>query len=266
MTHQKMLTRNVIIQSLVDALQPLGYVYAFWEGGAAAFNRIDDWSDIDLYVVVDSGKINETFSACERAFQKLSVIEQKYEVLHPRSSGLFQAFYRLKEAGEYLIIDLAILTPSSPEKFLEPEIHGEAVFYFSKSNVVQPQQLDRAAFIEQLQMRIEKLQSKFDMFSNFIQKELNRRNHLEAIDLYHNLVLGTLVEALRIKYNPYHSDFKMRYVHYELPPKIIDKLKRLYFVRDEEELREKNHVAVKWFNRLRSETIFKDPSRLIEKN
>ena len=32
---------------------------------------------------------------------------------------------------------------------------------------------------------------------------------------------------LGIKHNPFHYDFKMRYVHYELPPKMIEKLEHL---------------------------------------
>ena len=45
------LTRDSIIRTLTAELQPLPSVHAFWEAGAAAFNRIDEWSDIDLYIV-----------------------------------------------------------------------------------------------------------------------------------------------------------------------------------------------------------------------
>jgi len=56
MGNAKECTREIIIQTLVDALKPLDYIYAFWEGDAAAFDRIDEWSDIDLYLVVDERK------------------------------------------------------------------------------------------------------------------------------------------------------------------------------------------------------------------
>jgi len=120
------LTRKMIIQALVNALEPLNYIHAFWEGGAAAFDRIDEWSDIDLYLVVDDKKVAEAFVVVEKALKSLSLIKQKYEVSHYPQSGLFQAFYRLKDANEYLIIDLAVLTVSSPDKFLEPDVHTRA--------------------------------------------------------------------------------------------------------------------------------------------
>jgi len=46
----------------------------------------------------------------------------------------------------YLIVDLAILKISCPDKFLEPEIHGNVVFHFDKSDKVKPPKFDREAF------------------------------------------------------------------------------------------------------------------------
>ena len=258
MTNEEWLTRDIIIQTLVDALNPLDYVHAFWEGGAAAFNRVDEWSDIDLYLVVKDDKVDETFLAFEKALKSLSPIKQKYDVTHLSESGLFQAFYRLEEASEYLIIDLAVFKISSPDKFLEPEIHGNAVFYFNKSDKIKPPPLDKNAFAKKLQKRLGRLKASFDMFNNFVQKEINRGNCLEAIGLYRAVTLASLVEALRIKHNPVHHDFKMRYIHYELPSEIIKQLRQLFFVEDEKDLQKKYNEATRWFQGIISEITQKD--------
>jgi hypothetical protein len=42
------ITHQDILTGLRQALEPLPYVNAMWEGGAAAFHRVDEWSDIDL--------------------------------------------------------------------------------------------------------------------------------------------------------------------------------------------------------------------------
>lgn len=263
MTKTKTLTRAIIIQTLDNALKSLDYVHAFYEGGAAAFGRIDEWSDIDLYLVVDDEKVEETFLAVEKALRSLSSIKQKYEIQHPQRSGLFQAFYKLEDASEYIVIDLAVLALTSPDKFLEPEIHGDVVFYFNKSNEIKPHALDKDALVKKLQEKLERLHARFNMFNNFVQKEINRGNYLEAIDLYYALTLATLVEALRIRYNPVHHDFKMRYIHYELPSETIRKLKHLYFVEDEKDLQEKYHEAVKWIHEIMSEIDKKEIERLV---
>jgi hypothetical protein len=263
MTKENKLTRDIIIKTLANTLEPLDYVHAFWEGGAAAFDRIDEWSDIDLYVVVDDKKVNETFLIVEKALISLSPIKQKYDVSHPSSSGLFQAFYRLDDASEYLIVDLAVLKLDSPDKFLEPEIHGNVVFYFNKSIKIEPLSLDKSVFEKKLLERLKRLQARFDMFNDFVLKEINRGNYLEAIDLYYGLTLATLIEALRIRHNPVHHDFKMRYIHYELPPDTIKRLTRLYFVRNEKDLQEKYREASEWFHKMMLKINHKEIGRLI---
>jgi hypothetical protein len=253
MDNGKRLSRNTIVQTLAKALAPLEYTHAFYDGGAAAFNRIDEYSDIDLYLVVDEKKVAEAFFVVEKALGSLSSIKQKFEILQSPWPGLSQAFYKLEEASEYLLIDFVVLTPKSPEKFLEPEMHGDVVFYFNKSDKIQPRSLDMETFVSKQQERLKRLRARFDMFNSFVRKEINRGNHLEAIDLYNVLTLATLVEALRIKHNPIHYEFKMRYIHYELPAQAIRRLQHLYFVKDSKDLQTKYHEATKWFYETMSE-------------
>jgi len=247
MTKRKTLTHDIIVQSIVNALKPLDYVHAFYEGGAAAFNRVDEWSDIDLYLVVDDEKVEETFQAVEKALKSLSPIKRKLRTPQLPWPGISQTFYKLENASEYLLIDLAVLRLSAPEKFLQPEIHGNVVILFSKNDKVKPAPFDEEAFSKKLQGRLEMMQARFEMFNNFVQKEINRGNYLEAIEWYHAFTLAMLVEALRIKHSPIHYDFRMRYIHYELPLKTIKKLEYLYFIRDAKDLQEKYHKATVWF-------------------
>ena len=255
------LTRETIIRTLVDALEPLEYVHAFWEAGAIAFNRVDEWSDIDLYLVADDDKVEACFGVFEDALKSLSPLKLKYEVQHPPESGLFQAFYRLEDVNEYLVIDLAVFKLSSPDKFLEPDIHGSAAFYFNKSDKVKPPHLDRSAFADKLQKRLERLKARFDMFNVFVQKEINRGNYLEALDFYRVVTLASLVEVLRIRHHPVHHDFRMRYIHYEVPSEIVERLEHLHFVENKEDLHEKYRRATRWFRKTLAEIDQKEIER-----
>lgn len=244
------LRREAIIQTLVDSLEPLDYAYALYEGGAATFRRVDDWSDIDLYLVVDDDKVDDAFVAVECALNYLSPIEQKYEVKLPQWPGLYQFLYRLQDTTEYLLIDFVVVKLSSKEKFLEPRIHGDIVFYFNKNDIIKAPQFDRDALIRRLHDRYVSLQDRIFMFNKFVQKELNRRNYLEAIDTYFILILSPLVELLRQKYYPLHHDFKTHYIRYELPADVVDKLETLYFVKDPEDLQKKYDEATKWLHKV----------------
>jgi hypothetical protein len=256
-------SRDDIVQSLINALEPLDHLYAFWEGGAIAFNRLDEWSDMDLYIAVDDDRVEETFQAVEKALKSLSPIKQKLNVPQTGLEGVSQAFYLLENTSEYLLIDLCILKLGSPEKFLAPEIHGNNVFYINKRGKIKPPRLDKKAFIGKLNARLDRLKARFTMFNNFVQKEINRANYLEAIDLYHVFTLATLVELLRMKHHPLHYDFKMRYIHYELPLEAIKMLEHLYFVKDKKDLQQKYHQATKLINQLIQEITPKEIEKLI---
>jgi hypothetical protein len=250
---KKKVNRQMIIQTLVDALEPVDYVYAFYEGGAAAFNRIDEWSDMDLYLIVDEKKVSDAFLIVEKALELLSPIKRKLAVPQLPWPGVSQAFYKLEGASDYLLIDFCVLTLNSPEKFLEPETHGNVVFYFNKSGEIQPPALDKDTLVKKLRNRLERLKARLELFNNFVQKEINRDNFLEAIDNYHSLTLATLVEVLRMKHNPLHYEFKMRYIHYELPPAIIRRLEHFYRVEDGKDLQKKYDEATEWLHEIITE-------------
>jgi predicted nucleotidyltransferase len=247
---RRKLTRETIIRTIVDFMKQLEYVHALYEGGAIAFNRIDKWSDIDLYIVVDDEKINETFDAVEIALKSLAPIKHNYNVPKLPWPSVSQAFYRLEQTSEYLLIDLAVIKLSSPEKFLEPHIHGEVVFHFNKSDEIKVPIINKEELNENLKHILAQLRDRFAIFNINVQKEINRGNYLEALILYNNITLGSVVNALRMKYNPFHHDFKTRYVQYELPERITRELQRLYFVRDITDLVKKYQEGTRWFYEL----------------
>lgn len=241
-------TRDAILAALRGALEPLPSVLAFYEGGAIAWGRLDAWSDIDLYVVVEDASVDDTLRVVDEALARLARIERRFPVPHPPASGTAQVFYRLEGAGPHLLVDLAVLKRSAPEKYLEPEVHGKNVVYFDKARVTEVPPLDRAAFDARMRERLERLRGRFEVFAPFVEKELHRENWLEALDAYRAIVLASLVEVLRMKHAPLHHGFGMHYVHHELPPEVVERLVHLAFVKDPSELAAKNAEASRWFH------------------
>ena len=76
------LTRQEIITALVRGLEPLEFVNAMWEGGSAAFNRLDQWSDIDLQFDVADDKVEETFQAVQAVLER--ALAHRPALPHPR--------------------------------------------------------------------------------------------------------------------------------------------------------------------------------------
>lgn len=239
--------RNDILHKIHAVIQPLPYVHAMWEAGAAAFNRVDTWSDIDLQIDVEDEFADRILPIVESALRELSPLELVYRVQNPPFDLYAQVYYRLQETSPFLLLDLAVIRHSSPLKLLEPQMHGNAVVLLDRSGVVKDYPLDPDAWQKKLAARREELQISFPLFQTLTQKELRRGNYIEALAFYYSYTLRPLLELLRIQHAPYRYNFATRYVYYDLPREIVDRLEALYFIASPQELETKQRLAEVWF-------------------
>jgi hypothetical protein len=244
------LTRSDIIPALQAAFAPLGYVHAMWQGGSAAFNRVDEYSDIDVHLVTDDDRVDDALALATRTLEALSPIALRYDVPQPTWHGHTQTFFRLRDTSEYALIDLTVMKRSSHEKFIQPEVHGHVSVSFDKSGILQTQPLDPRAEHLRLHKRLQVIRAMFELFFPFVEKELRRGNTIEATAFYYSLVMRPLVEVLRIKHQPKRSVFFARYIHYDLPPEVVKQLEPLFFVANPDDLRAKHQQAGRWFRAL----------------
>jgi hypothetical protein len=67
--------RDGISRAVSDALKASPAIYAGWEGGSAAFDALDEYSDIDLTFLVDD----------EVAFEDIYAVAERGSRLYPQS-------------------------------------------------------------------------------------------------------------------------------------------------------------------------------------
>ncbi len=242
-----MLTRETLLTTLENALKPLPYVHAMWEGGAASFDRVDEWSDIDLQVIADDERIADVFAVVEAALHMLSPIDLRYEFPQPTWHGHHQTFYRLQDASPFLLLDFVVMQLSNENRFLQPEIHGEAIIHFDKTDLLKTMPLDIDAHLSAIQGRIDTLRVLFEMFQVLTLKEIHRHNAIEALAFYQSWTLRPLVEVLRIQHDPTRYNFHTRYIHYNLPPDVVQRLEPLFFIANVQDLETKFAQASDWF-------------------
>jgi hypothetical protein len=200
-----------------------------------------------LQVAADDDQVDQVFPIVEAALARLSPIELKLELPRPTWHGHAQAFYRLRDASPYLLLDFVVMKASAEEKFLAPETHGQVVVHFDKTGVVRPRPADPAAAAARLRSRAETLVSSFELFRILIWKEIHRRHDLEAMAYYQSFTLRPLVELLRIVHCPERHAFFARYVDHDLPAELLERLRPLFFVRDFDELRAAQETAERLF-------------------
>ncbi len=238
------LSREQILGALRAVLEPAEFAQAFYEAGSTAMKRADQWSDLDLQVIICDGKVDETVSLVEGALSALSPTELRYEVPRPAWHGHWQCFYKLEGASPYLLIDLCIMEASNPNRFLEPEIHGSPAVLFDKAGLTMQVPSDAKVFAGRLRQRIPLHEAVVEMMHGFVDKEILRGRYVDAFSYYHGLVLGRLVELLRIRHCPWRYNFGFRYLERDLPAALHQEVQSLLFVAGPQELAAKKSRAV----------------------
>jgi|ERR1043165_593785 hypothetical protein len=242
-----MAERKEIIEALSAAFIKLPYALAMWQGGAAAFERADEWSDLDLMLITEDGHEKEAMELAVTTLEKEFGIDAQFEIDPPFWPDMVQTFFRLKNSSPFLLIDFSILPVSAKNKFNETEIHGHAPVLFDKKEIVKAAPVNRQELNTMLKGRLAKQKKRFDIFSVMVDKEINRRKDIDAFIFYWSYTLLPLVEMLRIKHSPYHWNFGSRYLNEDLPPAIATKLQSFFFVSDLATLTQRNNEARKWF-------------------
>ena len=236
--------------ALRAALEPLPGALALWEGGSAAFGRADAWSDLDLYVLAEDGDVEEVMAAVNRALAGLGPIAARRRLPEPTWHGHSQVFCRLENAPEHLVVDLVVLRRSVPDRFLEKERHGDPVIYFDRTGEIGPQALDRAAFAAGAERRLEALRQEFALFQGFVRAEVARADPmaaLAALAAYRNYTLRPLLEVVRMRHCPERYDYGPKYSRHDLPPEVVARLERLFYVPDIGGIPERQAEAEVWF-------------------
>jgi predicted nucleotidyltransferase len=221
------ITRQEIIDAVSGALRDLPFARAAWLGGSDATGRTDRWSDVDLMVLVEDGRVEETFSTVFNAVTRLSPISHRHRMPRPPGQDYDQVFLNLRDADDCHMVDMVVLTDSSEERFLERERHGEPLVLFDRAGVVRAVPLDRDRHLERMRGRLASLRETFPLFQNLVIKSVRRGVAVEAVYTYLVYTIRPLIELLRMRYCPDRFDYGPRYLDRDLPPRFREEIERL---------------------------------------
>ena len=229
---QARISRQQLIDTLGDGLSAIDYVRAAWLGGSEASGRTDEWSDIDLVLIVDDGRWEEAFDAIHRIVKTLGPVVHSWRLPEPTWHGHHQEFLRVDGAEPFHDLDVVIMEASTPGRLLERERHGDAVVLFDRDGLVKPEPLDRAAHAAKMRDRLALLREQFPMMQVLVRRAVLRRMPAEAAALYQRLTVAPLVEVLRMRHAPERYDFGVRYIDRDLPPDLRQTVESLALPHD----------------------------------
>jgi hypothetical protein len=240
-----LIERAQIIDVLGQALAQRTDVDAAWEGGSAAFKALDPYSDVDVVAVVANDAVDAVFAGVALALENLSQITICCNM--PPAAGYRQMFFQLRDAGEFLVVDMVLIQRSDPLLFRDVELHGEGTIWFDKTGVLVTTHVNLEHDIALARDRIIPLRNTFAMFQHIPTKERLRGRAVEALHFYQGMTIRPLVEALRLLHCPVRRGFSVRYLARDLPPDVVQRLEALSFVADLHDLAEKHTQAQAWF-------------------
>lgn len=239
--------REEIFNEIINELKSYPQINLLAEGGAKAFGRYDELSDLDLMVDVEDGKVEETVKQFEGFLEKLAGITEVYTAAENKD---FQhKFYKLKNTDRFAIVDLFIIERSNPAKELEENIHGDFVIHFDRYDYMDEQVFDKDAFQKKVDAFGKRSKSVFEFFLFQAEKEILRGRYIDALAYYFDLMLKPLIRLLRIKYNPIHYNFELRYLNDELPEEIVKEIEKLLSIKDPDDLKIKYNMAIELYKR-----------------
>lgn len=239
--------REVILEKIIEELKSKDHIHLILEGGSKAFNRFDQFSDIDIMIGVEDDKIEKTFSEFENFLENLKGIEST--LTWAANKGFHHKFYKLKNTHPYHVVDFYLIENSVENKELETEIHGDLVVYFDRFDYMKKKNFDQKAFDEKVNVYGDKMKRTFEFFFFMVEKEIARGHYIDALAFYFELTLKPLIRLLRKKYNPIHYNFELRYLYDELPKNITDELEQLLSISNMNDLSIKHQHAFRLYER-----------------
>ena len=240
---------------MCKALLPLPHVLAGWESGSVAFDLVDEYSDIDLnFLLDDAALVDLLYAVVESALNTVSPISASHSAPPGR-------YYKLRDAGDFLLVDVCIFQSRSLSECLDVERHGEIRPLFDKGQWLRSDTSGVASQVATRAKRRDDLEEWFSVSQNFVRKAIIRGHEVEALAAFWGYTLKPLVELLRMRYCPARWDFGMRYLQRDLPGLVYDELRDLMFVEESEDLAEHLSKAIAWGERLLREL---DPVGAVE--
>lgn len=221
--------RQEIIENLKTTFIEDTRVHAMWLEGSDGTGQVDAYSDIDLVLDVMDGHEEAIFTAIERALSTLGTLDMqiKSPVGHPK---IQTRFYRLKEGGPYLILDVSIQSHSrKPEEshFVKGDRVEVPVILFDKGQVIGYRDYDWQEIKAGMADRLLAIEALYAQHAR-VDKYLKRGHYLEALLYYGKYVVEPIVDLVRMCHIPEHFYLHLIHISDHVPAADRQLLEKLY--------------------------------------
>lgn len=222
------LDRDFIINYIKEYSISKDYVYAMWLEGADGLNKVDEYSDLDIWFDV---KDSMRDSFIEELVSKLSELGRIDSRMTKVTSEIFQSNIHLENTSEFLTIDLAAQNDSRDREatcFTKGSITEVPLIIFDRKKIIsfkEPDLVDK----DLLKKVYEEKKNRILQYSR-VTKYIKRSQYLECFMEYDKQIVKPIVTIARIIYTPEIYDYELCHVSRHLPKDVVEKIEQLYKV------------------------------------
>ena len=244
--------RDELIRVLADAARNEPEILALWEGGSAAFGRLDGLSDVDLHVVATAGQMERVIAAMRSVLSDWRwSIAREYQ---RRYDGKAEFFWQLDGVPPLNFVDMVFEGCPEGGVSIDRGQHPSPLVHVDKCGCIELRSEPAAERRARLQERVSHIaEFHWDLKIDLIRKHIQRGNTLHAFQEYQARLIGPLVELLRIKHCPERSGHRLAYIQWDLPSEIAVRLEPLVMVSTLSDLEASVPIVDRWTRDLLSE-------------
>lgn len=204
-------SRKEIVNIMKPWAQNQPSIIAAWEGGSAATNRLDQYSDLDLSLIVIDDQVETVFKDLEIFLKQNFSIINKYRIPEPAWHGLSQCFYEIHPVEKYVYLDIAVIKESQPEKLMEQDRHGIATVWFDRKGIYNPCISSEKEIVERGQKLYQSVIQTDFLIITEIDKGIARGEFIDVFPTYFSFISRHLGVMMNLKHRPEKADFGIRY-------------------------------------------------------
>ena len=243
-----MMTRLELRAALREELEKVGSILAMWEAGSHAFERADEYSDLDIGLLVGEGTLADAWAAVDRALERVGGFDVRWENPVHIFKGMTQRVYRLRDASPWLHLDIGVFQEPVEDLYLQAPRHGRAEVMFDRTGRVTPPPWDAQNHLRQMREALHQEIMRWTIYFGFFRKELARGRAIDAFGFYIGLTLRPVLNVLGMLHRPDRWDYGFRYAREDLPAEVVARLERLCYVAEPAQLSQKLVEADALFN------------------
>lgn len=196
-----------------------------WVGGSAATGGWDEWSDLDVVVLVTPGSHDAAYERLLGSARARFDLDHAWELPAGVWPGGRQAFLTTQARPGLLteptvLVDLVIWDLTDERRFVDPRRHGDVDVRHDPEGLVVLRPDDEVAMAAARDEAVDQARQRRATGEWLVNRAVARGHLAEATDLYLRFGLGPVVRLLRIEHCPWRHDYGLRYLDTDLPPDI----------------------------------------------